>query len=482
VTDDDKGAYRRSDIQGDVLPGFRGRDDVTFHQQFLLARVVGGAGEARAGLRRLLDEGLVSSGARVMEGPRDTAFVNVAFTATGLERLGRRSDDPVLIAGPAERRVVGDPSGWSFGSPGSDTAMVINVGAPDGDVVAATAGRVLDLLGPAYAIDRRIDGAKLDGGTEHFGFRDGLAQPFVADDRPAPRTTSPDGNPATTALWPNWEALRLRHLADVAGADEAAEAKLAAQQEELNEVVMRSPGVPIRPLEQFVVSDGDAFTHNGSYMVLLQLEQRPVEFWSMCRDLAGRMQAASGRAGGEEEAAAHLLGRRLDGTPLEPHPEGEIEDFGYYDDPSGRTCPTGAHVRLTNPRDYQSAGAMILRRGIPYGPPATDRTTRDGQERGLVFVCYQADITEQYEQIQGSFADALYDRGKPIEAGHPGGAFPDALISGEGRAGSTVEIPHPDGRGSVGMRLCNTWVIPRGGLYLFVPSMPALELLSTSDG
>jgi deferrochelatase/peroxidase EfeB len=108
---------------------------------------------------------------------------------------------------------------------------------------------------------------------------------------------------------------------------------------------------------------------------------------------------------------------------------------------------------------------MILRRGITYGSPDT--------ERGLLFVCYQADIAAQYERIQGRFANARY------EAAPPPSRFPDALISQRGRDGSTVEFMNPDGRGSVGTRLNNTWVVPRGGLYLFVPSMTALRALCT---
>src|SRR3954447_9644971 len=60
---DGREAYRSDDIQGDVLPGFRRRDDDGFEQRFLLMRITGTADQARAGLRALLDR--VSSGAAV---------------------------------------------------------------------------------------------------------------------------------------------------------------------------------------------------------------------------------------------------------------------------------------------------------------------------------------------------------------------------------------------------------------------------------
>ena len=58
MVDDDKGAYRNAEIQGDVLPGFRGRD-------------------GRGGLEALLTAGIISTGQGVSGGQNcDNAFVN----------------------------------------------------------------------------------------------------------------------------------------------------------------------------------------------------------------------------------------------------------------------------------------------------------------------------------------------------------------------------------------------------------------------
>jgi hypothetical protein len=75
--------------------------------------------------------------------------------------------------------------------------------------------------------------------------------------------------------------------------------------------------------------------------------------------------------------------------------------------------------------------------------------------------------------MRRSGANAGYDRGRPVSR------FPDALIGQDGRSGSVVEIPEPRG-GSVGTGLNNTWVVPHGGLYLFVPSMAGLRVLCRS--
>ena len=43
----------------------------------------------------------------------------------------------------------------------------------------------------------------------------------------------------------------------------------------------------------------------------------------------------------------------------------------------------------------------MLRRGMSYGPPLPSGVAeRDRQERGLMFVCYQASIERQFEFVQ----------------------------------------------------------------------------------
>ena len=48
-------------------------------------------------------------------------------------------------------------------------------------------------------------------------------------------------------------------------------------------------------------------------------------------------------------------------------------------------------------------GAKLERgeaRGMPYGPPLPPGLDDDGQERGLVFVCFNASIARQFEVVQ----------------------------------------------------------------------------------
>jgi len=340
MADDGKAAYRNSDIQGDILPGFRSRTDATFFQRFLMMRIGGGADDARNGLEGLLAANVISSGRDIAgEGPGDgpPAYVNVAFTARGLEQMGRPGTDPAFLQGLAERsvanRLLGDPEGWRIGGHDAVVDVVFNIGAAEEDRVNRTTDLVLRTLGPAYAELARFDGRLLPEGREHFGFRDGLAQPFAAEDPSAGQEVAggdvagsdvPGDDPRSvdsTALWPNWDTVALQAAAAQAEirvteaeqefkaasvametvTDEGARAanrrlqaaknavrrttaeagkasRKAAAAAAVNRVEQRSPGVPIRPIKQFVVRDGDEFTNNGSYMVWLQLEQHPGVF------------------------------------------------------------------------------------------------------------------------------------------------------------------------------------------------------------
>ena len=43
----------------------------------------------------------------------------------------------------------------------------------------------------------------------------------------------------------------------------------------------------------------------------------------------------------------------------------------------------------------------MIRRGMPYGDPLPEGVTEDdGAERGLVFVCFNASISRQFESVQ----------------------------------------------------------------------------------
>jgi deferrochelatase/peroxidase EfeB len=155
-------------------------------------------------------------------------------------------------------------------------------------------------------------------------------------------------------------------------------------------------------------------------------------------------------------------------------------DFLYADqDPHGFACPIGAHIRRTNPRDSLvprkdsltvSNRHSILRRGRSYGAPLQRFSTEsdDGTERGLLFVCANANIARQFEFVQQTWVNSpkfggLYDDRDPLLGSH-------------GAEGGTLTIPErPVRRRLTGLPRFTT---VRGGGYFFLPGIRALRFLA----
>jgi deferrochelatase/peroxidase EfeB len=137
---------------------------------------------------------------------------------------------------------------------------------------------------------------------------------------------------------------------------------------------------------------------------------------------------------GEEakRAGALVVGRFQDGTPVVLHPTAgrSTNNFIYDDDPHGQKCPFQAHIRKVNPR--RPGIPHIVRRGITYGErkigpwdnPSLAELPIGGV--GLLFMCYQRNIAQQFEALQYLWAsDPRLPRGQapgidPI-IGQPGG-------------------------------------------------------------
>ena len=114
---------------------------------------------------------------------------------------------------------------------------------------------------------------------------------------------------------------------------------------------------------------------------------------------------------------------------------------------TGLSCPLGAHIRRSNPRDdikpYPAAESLsmseahrLLRRARVFGPPLFDPTVLadptsaacraailaladDGRARGIHFFCVNASIRSQFEFVQQTWCNnprfgGLNDNKDPI--------------------------------------------------------------------
>jgi Dyp-type peroxidase family len=434
------------DIQADIVPGLRRGSDLDYAQHFLLLRVAD-RDRARAGLRELLPS-VTAARAAVphAEVKRPDTSTNLGFTFAGLQalaperdeldeafaaheafRLGlaKRSEEKVVVEGEAERfDLLGDPTRWVVGNDANQVHVVVNLGAMNATLLEGHVDDVRQQVSAGFDIAYEQPAAlRCRTQEEPFGFADGLAQPRIEGFHTPP----PQG--------------------------------VVAQ--------------PLQPPERFLVAEGRQITTDGSFMVWVRFRQYPDRFEKHCEAVAAHLESSGYPGITPCEAAALEVGRVSHGDPLRRRPVtanrpliGPTDTFDYTQDFYGRDCPRHAHVRKMNPRNAKAEEVAILRRGIPFD----QRAEAGDREEGLVFVCYQASIERQFERLQGYWANAAYEP----EAN----ASPDLLISQAARSpdGCTVEVPWPDG-GSIPVTVHNDWIEPTGGVYAFVPSLPALHLL-----
>ncbi len=265
------------------------------------------------------------------------------------------------------------------------------------------------------------------------------------------------------------------------------------------------------PLSLVLVADpfGTSGVSFGSFLVFRKLEQNVRGFKKAESALAQALGLPFKLAG------AMAVGRFEDGTPLVLQPnDGSpgLNNFDYTGDSQGLKCPFQSHIRKSNPRlesvreggpfaqsKEQELGHRIARRGVAYGGNLSDfsqdvdRLPRTGV--GLLFMCYQSDIWEQFEFIQRLWCNnprflepamnnnSNYDKtGLDAVIGQRQGSQEDPLIN------ESPKPPQnwPESYGQPTVKPDNItpenqfgqFVTLKGGEYFFSPSLTFLKSLS----
>lgn len=298
------------------------------------------------------------------------------------------------------------------------------------------------------------------------------------------------------------------------------------------------------------------WANNGSFLVFRKLEQDVNGF----RDFL-KVKSLEYRIN-PELLAAKIMGRWKSGAPLALYPnndpglldESKYNDFVYraketdnhesnivtnsehnsglvynekpidnikannsiIDDSYGLRTPRFAHIRKSNPRNdgsfldevmdnSLSNEHRILRRGITYGP----RVDGNGDlRRGLLFVCFQIDLSHHFEFIQRNYAnnplfpskDVRFNDNQEMEEGHG-----RDMIAGQNDGSNVANLLEDKGQLSIALKGCTdpisgygsdrpsvlekdtnigarvrlegfmTFVHNKGGEYFFSPSISALK-------
>ena len=476
------------DIQGLVQRGYKELPAA----EFVLLQVID-AKRARAWLSKLADRIEPATATGHDKADRVSAL-HLALTYQGLQALGvgKQLLDKFPLAfreGMAtvhRERLLGDrgassAANWRWGSapcqPNADEEglcetdpklhLILLMYAKDGPTLSHIKKSVLDELDMSglhtiTGLDTVfLAGPECDptgnpnGPKEHFGFRDGIAQPHIAG-----MPSREDGHAIPGNIIPTGEILL--GYANAYGE------------------------MPEGPTD----ANGQGFGRNGTFLVFRQLHQDVVGFWNY----VARQAANKGYA--PVVLAAKMVGRWPDGTPLVESPTGPQPTLQTHDrfvyarhhthpDPFGFHCPIGSHIRRTNPRDslnddpqksvMLSNQHRIVRRGRSYGKPLVPNmdpaklmdTPDDGTERGLHFICLNAAIDRQFEFVQNLWANnpkfgGLYDDPDPL-IGVLDGERSTFTVQQEPLRCTYSDMPR--------------FVQMRGGAYFFLPGIAAIRML-----
>jgi Dyp-type peroxidase family len=457
--------------------------------------------------------------------PEGTAL-NLAFTPSGLEKLGlppdalgKFSDEFVHgMTTPHRRRILGDmeenaPERWRWGGPGGALdALLLLFAADEAGLDAAYGALAAEFSSGGVREVMRLDTADLDG-VEPFGFRDGISQPLVEG--------LGRSGPAANTIKAGEFVLGYRNEYDLYTARPTLDRSqdpgriLPADPEGSGRADLGRNGTYLvfRQLQQDV---------RGFWRFVDRATRRA----DGTSNPDARLKLAARMVGRWPSGAPLVLAAERDDPSL-----ADANDFAYHHaDEHGLRCPVGAHVRRAHPRDSLDPEPgtekswtinkrhRLLRRGREYGPPLTTedlwqtegpihaasggepssttsqtdygrhaaqtahaaRTAEAAQaapaepgapepERGLHFICLNANIARQFEFVSFTWLNnpkfaGLYDDADPLVAPRHG-------------AGATFTMPAYPVRSRVtGLP---QFVTVRGGGYFFLPGIRAARYLAS---
>ena len=468
-----------------------------------------------------------------VKGHRPDVALQIAFTYEGLQRLGVASSTLAqfpyeFISGMTEAsraRRLGDVAAndrqwWLWGGPGKLPHVLMLLYAVTPDRLDQWERELKNERWKAGFSTLTCLTTKDIGDIEPFGFNDGISQPVIDWER------KKSARVHDTTAYTNLSALGEILLGYPNEYGKYTDRPLLDPRDDTEGILPSAEDVPGKK----------DLGRNGTYLVLRDLSQDAPAFWQFINE-----QAASHREDRDTVAAAVVGRLPLDipiipsdqnlvpndkskhamppGAPtvplggdaipgVGPDPEDiQRNQFTFHNDVDGTACPHGAHIRRANPRNADlpegTRGLFarlirilgfgrrhthddliastrfhrILRRGREYVLETTDEGRGRVVQRGLRFICLNANISRQFEFIQASWlanpkfegldeGDPLVATRTPLSTGRPSDTFTRPRASGLCRR--LVGLPQ--------------FVHVRGGAYFFMPGISALRYLARGQG
>ena len=489
-------------IQGDILIGLQKEaemfvgfaiGDVTKFKRFVSTIHLTTAREAL-----LAEDRINASRANGAKGKMDIRGINIAFSAQGLRKLGVSNVDSItdksFVNGLAAlSSALNDPptgpgavENWLVGNGIGELDGLLIITGRGKEEVEATLGDLDQSAGDStwrpFFTDLGTTRPGAEHGHEHFGFLDGVSQPAIRgridQTFPTKKFLNPSQNPAN----PNQ---------GLPGADLHWPGEFVFGYAEQD---MTNVENPLGPKD-----GGLPWMKNGSFMVFRRLEQLVPEFHAAAETKAHQLGMESNLL------EARMVGRFPSGSPININPNaddpvlgGNIlknNDFEFgRDDLQGLKCPYAGHIRKAYPRNDLTPAAngktgqegedaseadtqthRIVRRGIPFGPevrPGEHADKTSHHSRGLMFVCYQTSIQNQFEFITQNWVNnpnfAIKKAGFDPILGQNKGANRHRTFTG-------ATPNSPSGEGQPEVTLESDFIRPTGGGYFFMPSINAIQ-------
>ncbi|MBK7427409.1 MAG: peroxidase [Saprospiraceae bacterium] len=409
--------------------------------------------------------------------------LNIAFTATGLEALGLHDDNIKAFSRefregmdtPHRRRMLGDsgnssPDTWSWGNATQEPVHILLMVFGINEEVCLNYFEKLqsEYLALGLSEGLKLDGQTLENNKEHFGFRDGISQPVMYG--------SGIQGPKNDMVQPGEFIMGYQN-----------EYKVYPQ----SPLIMHEQGeINLLPADAAQTGKKD-LGKNGTYLVIRQMDQDVDAFWSFMNENT-KNEDGSVNALESTKLASKMLGRWPGGASVTKFPDRDPgfisndNDCGYAkNDAEGMKCPFGSHLRRANPRDsFEDNGAKlsvtlsnrhrIIRRARLYGEPIIGSPTnhKPSGPVGILFNCFNADISRQYEFVQFTWANSpkvkeLYNDPDPFIGAQESSA--------ELQQNFTIQSK-PVSKTITGLQ---RFVTIRGGSYFFFPSITAIRYIST---